>query len=179
MVPSPPNAGITNYLSGNSTAEEIVHKSSLNNNLDIIYSGPQPPNPGEMLLSEQLDKLMEQLRARYDYVIIDSVPAMAVADAMITDRLSDLCIYVIREGLLDRRQLPDIERLYREKKLRNMCTVLNGTRISRHNYGYGYGYGYGYSGYGYGLYNEDEAAQRKKGWRNRIRSVWHKLTRKR
>lgn len=171
--------GITNYLSGNSTAEEIVHKSSLNNNLDIIYSGPQPPNPGEMLLSEQLDKLMEQLRARYDYVIIDSVPAMAVADAMITDRLSDLCIYVIREGLLDRRQLPDIERLYREKKLRNMCTVLNGTRISRHNYGYGYGYGYGYSGYGYGLYNEDEAAQRKKGWRNRIRSVWHKLTRKR
>ena len=171
--------GITNYLSGNSTAEEIVHKSSLNNNLDIIYSGPQPPNPGEMLLSEQLDKLMEQLRARYDYVIIDSVPAMAVADAMITDRLSDLCIYVIREGLLDRRQLPDIERLYREKKLRNMCTVLNGTRISRHNYGYGYGYGYGYSGYGYGLYNEDEAAQRKKGWRNRIRGVWHKLTRKR
>ena len=116
--------GITNYLSGNSTAEEIVHKSSLNNNLDIIYSGPQPPNPGEMLLSEQLDKLMEQLRARYDYVIIDSVPAMAVADAenelalregmaellqgktvlMIAHRLYSIrdadCIYVLDSGRL-------------------------------------------------------------------------------
>ncbi len=169
------SVGITNFLSGTCTLEQIVTKSSLNDNLDIIYSGPQPPNPGEMLLSEQLDKLMEALRTQYDYVIIDSVPAMAVADAMITDRLSDLCIYVIREGLLDRRQLPDIERLYQEKKLRNMCTVLNGTRISHHNYGYGYGYGYGYNSYGYGLYEEDETDRNNKGWRARFCRVWRSL----
>ncbi len=66
---------------------------------------------------------------------------MSVADAVITDRLADLCIYIVREGVLDRRQLPDIERLYREKKFRNMCVVLNGTRTRRHGYGYGYGYG--------------------------------------
>ncbi len=57
---------------------------------------------------------------------------MSVADAVITDRLADLCIYIVREGVLDRRQLPDIERLYREKKFRNMCVVLNGTRTRRH-----------------------------------------------
>lgn len=163
--------GITNFLSGTSTVEQIVQRSNLHDNLDIIYSGPQPPNPGEMLLSGQLDKLMEELRSRYDYILIDSVPAMAVADAMITDRLSDLCIYVIREGLLDRRQLPDIERLYQEKKLRNMCTVLNGTRITRHNYGYGYGY----KGYGYGL-SEDDAPRNGSGWRERIVHAWRKLT---
>lgn len=54
---------------------------------------------------------------------------------MITDRLADLCIYIVREGVLDRRQLPDIERLYREKKFHNMCIVLNGTRTRRHGYG--------------------------------------------
>ena len=56
-----------------------------------------------MLLSEKFDEFMADLRKRYDYVVIDSVPAMAVADALITDRLADLTIYVIREGLLDRR----------------------------------------------------------------------------
>ena len=67
--------------------------------------------------------------------------AMAVADALITDRLADLTIYVIREGLLDRRQLPDIEKLYREKKFHNMSIVLNGsTGGARRGYGYGYGH---------------------------------------
>ena len=61
-----------------------------------------------MLLSNRLDKLVEQLKERYDFVFIDSTPAMSVADAVITDRLADLCIYIVREGVLDRRQLPDI-----------------------------------------------------------------------
>ena len=82
----------------------------------MICAGIQPPNPTEMLLSDRLDKLIAELRESYDYVFIDSTPAMSVADAVITDRLADLCIYIVREGVLDRRQLPDIERLYREKK---------------------------------------------------------------
>lgn len=68
-----------------------------------------------MLLSQRMEELIAELKLHYDYIIIDSTPAMAVADAIITDRLADLSIYVVREGLLDRRQLPDIERLYRER----------------------------------------------------------------
>lgn len=78
-----------------------------------------------------MEELIAELKLHYDYIIIDSTPAMAVADAIITDRLADLSIYVVREGLLDRRQLPDIERLYREKKFHNMAIILNGARLDK------------------------------------------------
>ena len=138
--------GLTAYMTGMvDDVKQVISKRDLHDNLDMMYAGLQPPNPAEMLMSERLDKLFEQLRQEYDYIIIDSVPAMAVADAMIMNRLSDLCIYVIREGVSDRRQLPDIENLYRGHKLLNMCIVLNGSKYTKRGYGYGYGYDYGLS----------------------------------
>jgi hypothetical protein len=76
---------------------------------------------------------------------MDSTPALAVADAIIADRLVDLTVYVVRQGNLDRRQLPDIEQLYVDKKFHNMSVILNGVTHRKSTYGYGYGYGYGYS----------------------------------
>ena len=107
--------GVSSYLSGSTELQAIIRKSKLSEKLDIIYAGIQPPNPSEMLLSQRMEELIAELKLHYDYIIIDSTPAMAVADAIITDRLADLSIYVVREGLLDRRQLPDIERLYRSQ----------------------------------------------------------------
>ena len=131
--------GITSYLSGKiESFEDIITPSEDSPNLDFIYAGPQPPNPTDMLLSERMDKLIEALRGKYDYIIIDSVPAMAVADALVLDRLVDLTVYIIRQGNLDRRELPEIEKLYREKKFRNMCIILNSATQSAHKYGYGY-----------------------------------------
>ncbi|MBQ5879310.1 MAG: polysaccharide biosynthesis tyrosine autokinase, partial [Alistipes sp.] len=129
--------GVTSYLSGACGMEQIIENSGTHANFDVIYAGIQPPNPAEILLSERLDELFKMLRSRYDFVFIDCTPSMSVADAVICDRLSDLTIYVVREGVLDRRQLPDIERLYREKKFHNMSIVLNGTSARRHGYGYG------------------------------------------
>lgn len=123
------------------------------------------------MLSEQLDKLIAELRTRYDFVLLDSTPSMSVADAIICDRLVDVTMYVVREGILDRRQLPDIERLHQEKKFHNMSIVLNGSRSHRHGYGYGYGYGYRY-GYGYG-YGETE--YREKSYRKRITKFFRRL----
>ena len=131
--------GITSYLSGKiENFESIITPSELSPNLDFIYAGPQPPNPTDMLMSERMENLMKRLRDIYDYIIIDSVPAMAVADALVIDHMVDLTIYVIRQGNLDRRHLPDIEALYREKKFHNMCMVLNSATQSNHKYGYGY-----------------------------------------
>lgn len=145
--------GLTSYLSGTlSSLNDAISKTSLHDNLDMMYAGPQPPNPSEMLMSQRVDAMMAELRKMYDYIIIDNVPAMAVADAMIIDRFVDLTIYVVRQGNLDRRQLPDIEQLYREKKFNNMAIVLNGVSHNRNSYGYGYGYGYSYNYY----YNEDK-----------------------
>lgn len=139
---SNPN-GATKYLSSNDTnINDIISKSGLHENFDFIYAGLQPPNPAELLMSKRLDDLIAECRKLYDYIIIDSVPALIIADAMITSRVADLSIYVVREGLLERQQLPDINALHTEKKLNNMCIVLNGASETRQSYGYSYRYQY-------------------------------------
>ena len=136
------NMGITNYLSGKvDDINSIIKKEELATNLDIIHTGPVPPNPSELLLSDRLEALIEELKKRYDYIILDNVPAGLVADAAIVNRVADLTIYILRAGLMDRRQLPELEKLYRQGKFRNMSLVLNGVRYNRSGYGYGYGYG--------------------------------------
>ncbi|MDR1645244.1 MAG: polysaccharide biosynthesis tyrosine autokinase [Tannerellaceae bacterium] len=146
--------GITHYLSGQVTdIRTLINKKTINdlNNLDVIFAGPTPPNPAELLLSKRLETLIEELRKDYDYILLDNVPAGVVADAVIVNRVADLTIYVVRAGLMDKRQLPELERLYQQDKFKNMSVVLNAVDYRRAGYGYGYRYGYGYSyGYGYG-----------------------------
>ena len=133
--------GVTSYLTNTiGSLNDVIIKDEIEG-VDTIFAGPQPPNPTEMLMSKRMKEFIEELRARYDYVIIDSVPAMAVADAVVIDSLVDLTLYVIRDGNLDRNQLPDIERLHKEKRIHNMGVVFNGVKQSKHGYGYGYGYG--------------------------------------
>ena len=139
--------GVTNYLADASIAvDDIIQHHE---HFDVIPSGAVPPNPAELLMDSRLDDLIAELRKRYDYVIADSVPVGIIADAAIANRITDLTVFVVRAGRLDRRQLPDIEKLYVEHKLRNMAVVLNGSEPHRRGYGYGYGYGYGHYGYGY------------------------------
>lgn len=139
------NMGVTHYLSGKTdNVDDIIYKGELHENLDVIHSGPIPPNPSELLLSDRLDLLIKELRKRYDYIILDNVPASMVADAAIVNRVADLTVYILRAGIFDRRQLPDIEKLYQQDKFRNMCLILNGVNYKHLGSGYGYGYGYGY-----------------------------------
>lgn len=133
--------GLTSYLTGKiGSIEDIISESELAPGLDIVYAGPQPPNPAEMLMSSQMENLMTELRNRYDYIIVDSVPAMAVADALIVDRLADLTIYVVRCGNLKLDQLHEIEELNKTKKIHNMCVVFNGASATKHSYSYKYNY---------------------------------------
>lgn len=139
--------GITNYLSGKITdLSALIRPCKYNRELDVITSGPIPPNPAELLHSVRLEELVARLKESYEYILIDTVPYGMVVDAREISRVSDLNIYVIREGRMDRRQLPDVERLYTERKLPDMAVLLNGV-CKKHA---GYGYGYGYYGYGYG-----------------------------
>ncbi|WP_304316616.1 polysaccharide biosynthesis tyrosine autokinase [Phocaeicola plebeius] len=136
------HVGVTNYLSDNTVkVDDIIQHQE---GFDLIPAGILAPNPAELLMDNRLDELMNELRTRYDYIIADNVPVGLIADATIANRIADLTIFVVRAGKLDRRQLPDIEKLYQEKKLKNMALVLNGANPERHGYGYSYGYGYGY-----------------------------------
>lgn len=138
--------GLTNYLADATlSAEDIIQHQD---GFDIIAAGAIAPNPAELLMDERLDKLVTELRRRYDYIVVDSVPVGIIADATISNRIADLTIFVARAGRLDRRQLPEIEQLYKENKLHNMALVLNGADLHRRYGYYGY-YGYSYK-YGYG-----------------------------
>lgn len=135
--------GVTNYLSGKENeVDAIIHPSEYHEGLHLISNGPIPPNPAELLLSENLDHLINELKMRYDYVILDNVPSNMIADAMIVNRVADLTLYIIRAGSMDRRQLPEVEKLYRQQKFKNMAVLLNGVKYTHSRYGYSYGYGY-------------------------------------
>lgn len=136
--------GMTNYLADETIAlDDIIHDCG--KDYDFINAGTSAPNPAELLMDSRLDSMMEELRKRYDYIVVDNVPLGLVADATIANRIADITIFVVRAGRLDKRQLPDIEKLYQEKVLNNMALILNGADLERHGYGYGsYGYGYGY-----------------------------------
>lgn len=150
------HVGVTNYLADPSlTVDDVIQHLEA---FDIVPAGAVAPNPAELLMDDRLDGLVSVLRSRYDYVVADNVPVGLIADASIANRIADLTLFVVRAGRLDRRQLPDIERLYAEHKLRNMAVVLNGVEHGGHGYGYGY---YGRYGYGYSYGKKHKHIRRK------------------
>lgn len=134
-----PRFGLTQYLSSSEiTLDQMITKVDQANGLDVIISGPIPPNPAELLNSQRLDKMMEELRQRYDYIFIDSAPVGMVSDTFTLNRLSDATIYVARANYTTRADLHFIDEIYEQKRLNKLCLVINGTKTKK---GYGYGYG--------------------------------------
>jgi capsular exopolysaccharide synthesis family protein len=134
-------SGITNYLSNtNIEIDNIIQTTSINNNLYIITSGPTPPNPSELLLNQRLDDLFLKLREEFDYIIIDSAPIGVVTDSFLINRVSDITIYVCKQGYTEKAMVRFINETYKDKKLSNIYVLLNGTD-GQSSFGYGYGYG--------------------------------------
>jgi capsular exopolysaccharide synthesis family protein len=141
--------GISSWLGGIvSSFDEWIIKEWLNPNLDILPAGKLPPNPAELLLGARFGELIAALRERYDYVFLDTTPVNIVADASIVAGSADTTVFIVREGLLDRRMVPELEQMYRSGKFPNMAVLLNDSDMSPGTYRRRYGY-YGYS-YGYG-----------------------------
>lgn len=115
----------------------------------LLPAGTIPPNPTELLAEPLFKEIIEQLRGHYDYIFIDCPPIDIVADTQIIEKLADRTIFVVRAGLLERDMLPELQRMYDEKRFKNMALLLNGTEGGGNRYGYRYGYKYGYK-YGYG-----------------------------
>lgn len=135
--------GLTNFLLGQASIEEIIRPSSLHENLFYLPSGPIPPNPAELLLYESLDQLFITLQNEFDFILIDTSPVGLVADALLLNRFASASLYVVRQGLTKKGMLKILTDIHQEKKLRNLAVVLNGIQEGPGT-GYGYGYGYGY-----------------------------------
>src|SRR5690606_1707751 len=117
---------------------------------DVIPSGPIPPNPSELLISERLDELIEGLKQRYDYIILDSPPLGLVSDSLELTKHVDATLYVARFNYTHKNMLTFVNEKYKTGEIKNISIVLN-DYVEKSGKGYGHGYGYGY-GYGYGSY---------------------------
>ena len=118
--------GITDYLDSNSvTLNEIVSPSGLSPNLSIIGCGTLPENPAELLMSDRLNVLFDELRERFDYIIIDTSPVGQVADAFSLAKYSDSSIYLVRYNFTDKFQLRILKDIYENQKLKNPLVVFN------------------------------------------------------
>ena len=147
--------GITSYLIGRNSYEEIIQHTEFDN-LDVLVSGPVPPNPSELVDSDKNRDLIKQLRKQYDYIILDTPPVSLIADAQCLAKESDMNIFVVRSGQTDKGVLKISLAEMVERSNVKVNFVINGIENAMQKYGYGsrygsrYGYGYGYGGYGYG-----------------------------
>ena len=166
--------GVVNYLIGQKLLDTVIQKTKVPN-LDVITSGPIPPNPSELLLSEKLDELIRILKVRYDYIVLDTPPIGLVADALELLEYVDASLYVVRQDFTKNVMLNFINEKYKTKQIKNISLVYNGYERERYGYDYDYDYGYGNA---YGNYtNEGEALvpkSRLERWKERLQSLFKK-----
>src|SRR5690606_22280130 len=130
--------GVVNYLIGQAALETIIQKTEIEH-LDIIPSGPIPPNPSELLINEKLNELITTLKTKYDYIILDTPPVGLVADALELLPYVDVSLYVIRQDYTKKGMLNFINEKYKTKQIKNISLIYNGYD-QKAKYGYGYGY---------------------------------------
>ena len=158
--------GLTNYLLDNNFDwKSALVKANSDLNCDILLGGVIPPNPAQLLTNGNLEKLIDEAKAIYDYVIIDTPPSLLVSDTLSMVHLSDVVLFVARCNHTDKEVLNFIKDTIDSGKVKNVGLVLNGLGATNsygygyaYNYSYKYGYGYKYSynyGYGYGYESDD------------------------
>lgn len=144
------SAGLSTYLVGKNSLDDILKKTQYKN-LDIITSGPIPPNPAELIQGKRMSQLLEELRETYDYVLIDTPPIGLVTDGATILKLSDIALYVIRADYSKKSFAQNPDQLVEDHNIKNLYIILNSVSAANRRYG-----GYGYKIYGSGYYSDDK-----------------------
>jgi len=133
--------GMSTLLSGSTNLGQVIQKTEYDN-LDIITSGPLPPNPSELIQGEVMERVLEKLREVYDVIILDTPPVGLVVDAKTLMHLVDTSIYVMRANYSKKGFLKSIKEISSLKEVQGLSILLNDVKQGNGGYGYGYGYGY-------------------------------------
>jgi capsular exopolysaccharide synthesis family protein len=144
-------AGLSSFLSGNEEFGDTIVKHTDIPNLDVITSGPLPPNPAELLGSYRLRELIDGLYPLYNYVIFDTPPILGLADAAIASTQTDGVIMVVRSGQTPKEAAIQAKKILESVNAKILGVVLNA--INEPNMKYGY---YSYYQYYYQNYTSDE-----------------------
>lgn len=143
-----PNKGLSNCVSTGSDVMEIVQPTKIPN-LYVLTSGPVAPNPSELLGSQNMVDIFEELKQHFDYVLVDTSPVMPVTDAAVVSGKVDGTILVIASGEVSPSVAVEVKKRLEQAGAHMLGVVLNKVDVaSGGHYGYGYGYYY-YYGHGH------------------------------
>ena len=156
--------GVVNYLIKQNSLSEITNSTQIPN-LDVILSGPIPPNPSELILSDAMKELIEELKQKYDYIILDTPPVGLVSDALELAQYADVTLYIVRQNYTKKDMITLLNTRIKRGELNNASIVFNGYENKAK---YGSGYGYGYGAYSNGYHEEEEKAHFLKSIFNRF-----------
>ena len=145
--------GIVSYLMGQETDVDNLIVKDCVHGVDALFVGTIPPNPAELLMRPEIDAMFEELKQRYDYIIVDTAPIALVTDTQIINRLADITLYCMRMGHTEKVSLDTVKAISNRKSLNNLGVIVSQVGVGKlyyggekksTNFGYGYGYGYGY-----------------------------------
>ncbi|MCF0064314.1 polysaccharide biosynthesis tyrosine autokinase [Dyadobacter chenwenxiniae] len=131
--------GFTNWLSSDRDLQAFTQKALSNNTFDVITAGHIPPNPSELLALPKVNEVIQTLKVKYDFIILDTPPIGLVTDARLLSHIANLSLYIVRQGLTYKNQLGIIREIQNQNQLRGLHLILNDIRETP---GYNYGYGY-------------------------------------
>jgi tyrosine-protein kinase Etk/Wzc len=140
--------GVSEVVSGVYELGEVVRQGVVEN-VDFIPTGTLPPNPSELLLHENMSKLLQSLSERYDYVLLDTPPVLAVSDTLILSAQASAIFVVARAGLSTLGEIQETVKRYTQAGIQVKGVVFNGLKRRPGGYGYKYGNKYRYTQYKY------------------------------
>ena len=163
--------GMSTYLSNNCKYEEVIKPTQIDK-LFYAPSGPVPPNPAELIETENMRIFLEAARKEFDYIIIDTPPVAIVTDSLLLAPYVDLNLFIVRQRYSSRNTLEMVEQINKQGDLRNLAIIINDISLSgyygygmRYGYYLGYGYSYGFNYYGKGYYG-------KYGYKNSVKGYY-------
>lgn len=151
--------GLTNALLGTYTLDEVIKPTGIDN-LDAITAGDIPPNPSELLSSNALRKALSILSSRYDLIIIDSPPVIAVTDAAVLATRTDALLLVISSGYVSKREVMRAVQILSNVRANMLGVLLNGLDVKRIYGSYYYYYHYYQYYYYYGPKGKSKRRQK-------------------
>ena len=128
--------GVSSILIGKGKIEDCIQKSSIQN-LDFITAGAIPPNPSELILRKEFGEMIENLKLKYEVVILDTPPVGLVTDGLLAMQKADLPLYVIKADFSKRSFVQNVNRVLATGQFNNLSIILNATTTSETGYGYG------------------------------------------
>ena len=142
-----PRSGLSNVLTGSATLEGAITRSTILTNLDILPAGTPPPNPAELLASTNMRDVLDQLRGRYDHIVVDTPPTLSVTDAVVLSPRADAIVLVIRSGQTTKQALRRSRDILMQVNAKVSGVLLNAVDLSSPDYYYYYEYQGKYSRY--------------------------------